>query len=142
MKKNRFASVLKINAAREKYAAINYAKKKVACRAVEEKIEMLRQYRTEYLRKITLVSSSSIPASYLHDTQAFIIQLDSGLSLLREQLKQQQRLSEQEYQVWLKNKQGFKSVNKLIENITKKQQQVLDQRIENELEDLYLSRRA
>jgi len=141
MKRNRFNSVLKINAAKERYAAIKYAKNKIAHQATEDKIDLLKQYRIDYLRKITLVSSNTIPASYLHDTQAFILQLDQAVSLLKEQLKQQKLLSEQEYEVWLNSKRGFKSVNKLIENITQKQQKVNDQRLENQLEDMYLSRR-
>jgi len=101
----------------------------------KERLNQLENYRQEYAEYLK-PGGEALSIKIIRERQAFILQIDEGIRLLKHQISMQEGMSSRERDKWLKEKQQLESMENIYQRFYKTEQQVLALREQNQLDEL------
>jgi len=137
----RIKKIVKLNASKERTAAREFSAAQKILSDYKARLNQLENYRleyAEYMKPGSAVQSIKI----IRERQAFILQIDTGIRLLKDQVKKQEAMSSQERDKWLKEKQQLDTMENIFKRFHKAEQAVLALREQNQLDELSLRKTA
>lgn len=128
----RLQPLLKIASKKQDNAATILASSNNELKQYQDKLEQMRQYRSEYNNEI---SSSTISIQLLRDKQQFIKQIDQAIEMLQQQIEQLKLKAAHDQSNWLQAKQKNDAYDKIVEKIEITEQKIQDEREQREIDD-------
>lgn len=131
----RIKKIVKLTESKERIAAREFAAAQKSLKAFKERLEKLYEYRNEYLDYLK-------PGEKIHSIkdiqqrQAFVLQIDEGVRMLKEQIKLQESMNSREREKWLKEKQQLDTMENIFERFHKAEQQIIILREQHQLDEL------
>lgn len=133
----RIKKIVNLTENKERAAAREFAAAQKVLNEYKERLIQLESYRQEYTGYLK-------PGNDLHsikvirERQAFVLQIDEGIRLLKNQIEIQEGMNSRERDKWLREKQQLDTMENIFQRFNKTEQQVLALREQNQLDDLSL----
>lgn len=131
----RVQTIVKLNQHKERIAARQLADAQSSLDTIKERLQQMLIYRDEYT-ELLKENNKSVAMNVLRERQAFILQMDQGINMLREQLSIQEQMSEQERQHWLKQKTQLDTMQSIYERCLAAEVQLRALRSQQQLDEL------
>lgn len=131
----RIKKIVGLNENKERIAAKEFAASQRILNDYKERLIQLENYRqeyAEYLKPDNKVQSITL----IRERQAFILQIDEGIRLLKNQINIQENMNNLERDKWLKEKQQLETMENIYQRFHKTEQQMFALREQNKLDDL------
>lgn len=135
----RIKTIVKLKNHNERTAARQFAASQVTLENIRQRILQLLEYREEYLQFFTS-SVKKLSIQSVRDQQAFILQLDQGITMLQQQLRIQEKMNETERQNWIQQKQQLDTMQNIHDRCRQAEQQLLELRTQHALDELATNR--
>ncbi len=131
----RIKRIVSINENKERAAAREFAAAQKILRDYKERLSLLEKYRQEYTEHLK-PGGGAQSIKLIRERQAFILQIDEGIRLLKEQINIQETMNSRERDKWLKEKQQLDTMENIFERFYKTEQQIVALREQNNLDEL------
>ncbi|MBL1140482.1 MAG: flagellar export protein FliJ [Proteobacteria bacterium] len=131
----RIKKIVNLSEKKERDAAREFATVQKILAEYKDRLKQLESYRQEYT--IQLKPGGEVQsASMMRERQAFIIQIDEGIRLLKNQIQIQEAMNNRERENWLKQKQQLDTMENIFQRFHKTEQQMMILREQNQLDEL------
>lgn len=137
----RIQTIVKLKQHKERDAARQLAAAQSTLAGIHQRLQQMLTYKEEYLQ-LFKPKDRALSVNMLREQQAFILQIDQGIKLLREQLRIQEKMNEQERQNWLSQKQQLDTMQNIYESCHQAEQQLAELRAQHGLDELATARAA
>lgn len=131
----RIKKIVKLTENRERTAAREFASAQKTLQDFKERLQQLCAYRQEYLDYLK-PNGETHSIRDIRQRQAFVLQIDEGVRMLKEQIKLQESMNTRERDKWLKEKQQLDTMENIFERFYKAEQQVVALREQHQLDEL------
>lgn len=137
----RIKKIVKLNVNKERAAAREFSAAQKILSDYKVRLKQLENYRQEYAGYLQ-PGGESQSIKVIRERQAFILQIDMGIRLLKEQVKKQEAMNSQERDKWIKEKKQLDTMENIFQRFHKAEQEVLALREQNQLDELSLRKTA
>ena len=134
----RVKTIVKLKEHNERLAARRLIDSQSSLDSIKQRLEQMLKYREEYARLLK-VSNQSHAMNLLRDRQAFILQMNQGINMLREQISIQEKMNKQERQNWIKEKQQLDTMQSIYENCLSVEQKLEVLRSQQQIDELAIN---
>lgn len=131
----RIKKIVRLSENKERKAAREFAAVQKILNDYKSRLTQLENYRQEYAGYLK-PGGDAQSVTLIREQQAFILQIDEGIRLLKEQIEKQKMMINGERNKWLKKKQQLDTMENIFERFHKAEQQVLALREQNQLDEL------
>ena len=131
----RIKKIVSLNENKERAAARDFAATQKILRDYKEKLKQLENYRLEYTAFMK-PGGTTQTVSMIRERQAFILQLDEGIRMIKNQIQIQEKMNNHERDKWLKEKQQLDTMENIFQRCHKTEQQIMALREQNQLDEL------
>lgn len=135
----RIQTIVKLKNHRERHAARSFTASQLTLVNIRQRIQLLFGYRDEYLQFFKS-GDKKLSINSIRDQQAFILQLDQGIAMLRQQLRIQEKMTERERQNWIQQKQQLDTMQNIHDRCLHAEQQLRELRTQHTLDELITNR--
>ena len=135
----RIKNIVNLTNIHEQKIAQRFMQKQKVLATFEHRLNILRSYRQEYLDQIKDKKNDSLSAIWLQEQQLFLSQIDYGITLLVEQIKEQKELNILEWEQWVKAKRKKDAMEGVWQKIAAVERRIQEDRLQDELDDIALS---
>lgn len=135
----RIKTIVKLKNHRERHAARSFAASQLTLANIRKRIQQLLEYREEYLQFFQS-DGKKLSIKSIRDQQAFILQLDQGIAMLRQQLRIQEKMNDRERQNWIQQKQQLDTMQNIHDRCFQAEQQLRELRTQHTLDELATNR--
>ncbi len=133
----RIKKIVSLSENKERKAAKEFAAAQKILSDYKDRLNQLENYRQEYAEYLK-PGGAAQSIKLIRERQAFILQIDEGIRLLKNQISMQEGMSSRERDNWLKEKQQLDTMENIYQRFYKTEQQVLALREQNQLDELSL----
>lgn len=133
----RIKKIVKLNVNKERTAAREFSAAQKVLNDYKLRLSQLENYRQEYAEHMK-PGGEVQSIKLIRERQAFILQIDTGIRLLKEQVKKQEAMSSHERDKWIKEKQQLDTMENIFQRFHKTEQEILALREQNQLDELSL----
>ena len=133
----RIKKIVSLSENKERKAAKEFAAAQKTLNEYKDRLKQLENYRQEYAVSLK-PGGAAQSIKLIRERQAFILQIDEGIRLLKNQISMQEGMSSRERDNWLKEKQQLDTMENIYQRFYKTEQQVLALREQNQLDELSL----
>ena len=134
-KSQRLQPLVKVAESNEQKAAKVMAEAVALLNQHRNRLESLRQYRDDYVRRFAEAGAAGMPASQLIDYRAFISRLDNAIRDQEKIIDQHVQVVEDKKRVWLLTRSRTQSIDKAVDRFRRQEQRASDKREQRELDD-------
>ena len=134
----RVKTIVKLKEHNERLAARRLIDSQSSLDSIKQRLEQMLKYREEYARLLK-ASNQSHAMNLLRDRQAFILQMNQGINMLREQVSIQEKMNKQERQNWIKEKQQLDTMQSIYENCLSVEQKLEVLRSQQQIDELAIN---
>ena len=134
----RVKTIVKLKEHNERLAARRLIDSQSSLDSIKQRLEQMLKYREEYARLLK-ASNQSHAMNLLRDRQAFILQMNQGINMLREQVSIQEKMNKQERQNWIKEKQQLDTMQSIYENCLSVEQKLEVLRSHQQIDELAIN---
>ena len=131
----RIKKIVNLTENKERAAARDFAAAQKVLSDYKDKLKQLEDYRLEYT-SFMKPSAERQSVSMMRERQAFILQLDEGIRMIKNQIQIQETMNNQERERWLKEKQQLDTMENIFQRYHKTEQQIVALREQNQLDEL------
>ena len=131
----RIKKIVSLSENKERKAAQVFAAVQKILNDYKTRLIQLESYRQEYSDHLK-PGGGAQSVTLIRERQAFILQIDEGIRLLKNQIEIQETMNNSERNNWLKEKQHLDTMENIFERFHKAEQQVLALREQNQLDEL------
>ncbi len=131
----RIKKIVNLSENKERTAARELAAAQKILNDYKNRLNQLEDYRqeyTEYLKPGGKAQSVKI----IRERQAFILQIDEGVRLLKEQINIQETMNSRERDNWIKEKRQLDTMENIFDRFYKAEQKIVALREQNQLDEL------
>ena len=136
----RIKTIVKLKHNRERHAAKGFAATQLALANIRQRLQQMLSYKQEYLQMF-VPEQQKISIKQMREQQAFILQIDEGIRMLNEQIRIQEKMSNQERQNWLNQKQQLDTMQNIFERCQQRLQALREQNSLDDLSQAQMARR-
>jgi flagellar export protein FliJ len=126
---------------KERTAAQEFSSAQKILSEYKARLNQLENYRQEYASHMK-PGGGVQSIKVIRERQAFILQIDVGIRLLKDQVDKQEAMSSQERDKWLKEKRQLETMENIHQRFKKTEEQILALREQNQLDELSLRKTA
>lgn len=137
----RIKKIVHLSENKERAAARNFAATQKILSDYKNKLKQLESYRLEYTA-LMKPGGATQTVSMIRERQAFIMQLDEGIKMIKEQIKIQETMNSRERDKWLKQKQQLDTMENIFQRCRKTEQKIIALREQHQLDELSQRRSA
>jgi len=130
----RIKKIVNISENKERVAAREFVAAQKILNDYKERLNQLENYRNEYTVYMK-PGGAAQSVSLIRERQAFIIQIDEGIRLLKNQIQIQETMNISERDKWLKQKQQLDTMENIFERFYKAEQHIMTVREQNRLDE-------
>lgn len=130
----RIKKIVRLSENKERSAAREFVAAQKILNDYKNRLVQLQEYRQEYMEHLKPGTQAQSIAA-IREQQAFILQIDEGIKLLRQQIRMQEAMNSQERDKWLKEKQQLDTMENIFERIHKTEQQIIELREQNQMDE-------
>ena len=138
IRSQRVKTIVKLKEHNERIAARRLIDSQSSLDSIKQRLEQMLKYREEYARLLK-ASNQSHAMNLLRDRQAFILQMNQGINMLREQVSIQEKMNKQERQNWIKEKQQLDTMQSIYENCLSVEQKLEVLRSQQQIDELAIN---
>jgi flagellar export protein FliJ len=131
----RIKKIVSLSENKERNAAREFAATQKILSDYKNRLIQLESYRKEYTQYLKPGGAAQSITS-IREQQAFILQVDEGIRLLKEQIEKQEAMNSRERDKWLKEKQQLDTMENIYQRFHKTEQQIVELREQNNLDEL------
>lgn len=131
----RIKKIVGLTANKERAAAREFSSAQRILNDYKERLNQLENYRLEYTAFLK-PGGDAQSIKLIRERQAFILQIDGGIRLLKDQIDKQETMHTQERNKWLKEKQQLDTMENIFQRFHKTEQQIMALREQNQLDEL------
>lgn len=131
----RIKKIVNLTENKERAAARDFAAAQKVLSDYKDKLKQLEDYRLEYT-SFMKPGAERQSVSMMRERQAFILQLDEGIRMIKNQIQIQETMNNQERERWLKEKQQLDTMENIFQRYHKTEQQIVALREQNQLDEL------
>ncbi len=131
----RISKIAGLSRNKERQAARHLANAQDALKSIKDKLDLMLNYRQEYM-DLLQPNGKKVNVRQVQERQAFILQMDEGISLLKKQLTMQQQMTEQECKKWLQAKHYIETMDTISERFASAERRISELRQQHELDEL------
>ncbi len=133
----RIKKIVSLSENKERIAAREFAAAQKILNDYKDRLNQLESYRQEYAGYLKPGGAAQSIKS-VRERQAFILQIDEGIRLLKIQINIQEGMNAHERDKWLREKQQLDTMENIFQRFHKTEQHVLALREQNHLDELSL----
>ena len=131
----RIKTIVRLSENRERTAAREFAAAQKILKDYKDRLSQLQNYREEYLGYMKPDGQKQSIKS-IRERQAFILQIDEGIRMLKEQIRIQERMNNHERDKWLSQKQQLDTMVNIFERFNCAERQILELREQHCLDEI------
>lgn len=131
----RIKKIVHISENKERAAARDFAATQKVLSDYKDKLNQLESYRLEYTA-LMKPGGAAQTVSMIRERQAFILQLDEGIRMIKEQIRIQETMNSRERDKWLKEKQQLDTMENIFQRCYKTEQKIIAMREQHQLDEL------
>jgi flagellar export protein FliJ len=131
----RIKKIVSLSENKERAAAREFAATQKTLNDYKSRVNQLENYRQEYTEHLK-PGGEAQSIKLICERQAFIVQIDEGIRMLKDQISKQEAMNSRERDNWLKEKQQLDTMENIFQRFHKAEQQVLALREQNRLDEL------
>lgn len=131
----RIKKIVHLSENKERAAARDFAATQKVLSEYKDKLNQLESYRLEYTA-LMKPGGAVQTVSMIRERQAFILQLDEGIRMIKEQIRIQETMNSRERDKWLKEKQQLDTMENIFQRCQKTEQKIIAIREQNQLDEL------
>ena len=131
----RIKKIVNLTENKERAAARDFAAAQKVLSDYKDKLKQLEDYRLEYT-SFMKPGAERQSVSMMRERQAFILQLDEGIRMMKNQIQIQETMNNQERERLLKEKQQLDTMENIFQRYHKTEQQIVALREQNQLDEL------
>ncbi len=133
----RIKKIVSLSENKERIAAREFATTQKILNDYKDRLNQLESYRLEYAEYLK-PGGEAQSIKVVRERQAFILQIDEGIRLLKNQISIQEGMNCRERDKWLREKQQLDTMENIFQRFHKTEQHVLELREQNHLDELSL----
>lgn len=131
----RIKKIVNLSEKKERDAAREFVAVQKALSEYKDRLKQLENYRQEYTLQLK-PGGAAQSVTMMRERQAFILQIDEGIRILKNQIQIQERMNSREREKWLKQKQQLDTMENIFQRFHKTEQQIMILREQNQLDEL------
>ena len=135
----RIKKIVHLNENKERAAAKQFAAAQKILNDYKEKLKQLENYKFEYT-SLMKPGGAAQTVTMIRERQAFILQLDEGIRMIKHQIEIHETMNERERENWLKEKQQLDTMENIFQRCHKTEQKIIALREQHQLDELSLQR--
>jgi len=139
MRSQRVKTLVKLKNHNERTAARQFAASQLSLENIRQRIQQLIAYRDEYMQFFSS-GERKVSIQAVRDQQAFILQIEQGITMLHQQLRVQEKMNEKERQNWIRQKQQLDTMQNIHDRCQQAEQQLAELRTQHALDELATNR--
>lgn len=133
----RIKKIVGLSENKERAAAREFAAAQKILNDYKDRLNQLESYRQEYAEHLK-PGGEAQSIKMIRERQAFILQIDEGIRLLKNQISIQEGMNCRERDKWLREKQQLDTMENIFQRFHKTEQQIVALREQNQLDELSL----
>jgi flagellar export protein FliJ len=131
----RIKKIVSLSENKERAAAREFVAAQKVLNDYKDRLHQLESYREEYTDHMK-PGGAAQTVTVIRERQAFIMQIDEGIRLLKSQIEIQERMNTRERDKWLKEKQQLDTMENIFQRFHKAEQHIMELREQNQLDEL------
>lgn len=131
----RIKKIVSLSENKERAAAREFAATQQILSDYKNKLKQLESYRLEYTAYMK-PGSATQTVTMIRERQAFILQLDEGIRMIKDQIKIQETMNNRERDKWLKEKQQLDTMENIFQRCHKTEQKIIALREQHHMDEL------
>lgn len=135
MRSQRLKKIVNLTENKERAAAREFAAAQKVLSDYKDKLKQLESYRLEYTA-LMKPGGAAQSVTMIRERQAFILQLDEGIRLIKNQIQVQETMNNREREKWLKEKQQLDTMENIFQRCHKTEQTIMLLREQHQLDEL------
>jgi len=131
----RLKKIVNLTENKERAAAREFAAVQKVLSDYKDKLKQLESYRLEYTA-LMKPGGTAQSVTMIRERQAFILQLDEGIRMIKNQIQVQETMNNCEREKWLKEKQQLDTMENIFQRCYKTEQTIMLLREQHQLDEL------
>ena len=131
----RLKKIVNLTENKERAAAREFAAAQKVLSDYKDKLKQLESYRLEYTA-LMKPGGAAQSVTMIRERQAFILQLDEGIRMIKDQIQIQETMNNREREKWLKEKQQLDTMENIFQRCCKTEQTIMLLREQHQLDEL------
>jgi flagellar export protein FliJ len=131
----RIKKIVNLSENKERTAAREFAAVQKILSEYKTRLTQLENYRQEYTDYLK-PGGAAQSINVIRERQAFIVQIDEGIRLLKDQISMQETMNSRERDKWLSEKQQLDTMENIFQRFHKTEKQIVALREQNNLDEL------
>ncbi len=131
----RIKTIVRLSENKERRAAREFVAAQKVLNDYKNQLVQLQSYREEYL-VLMKPNGQRQSIKTMREQQAFIVQIDEGIRMLKEQINVQEKMNMNERDKWLKQKQQLDTMNNIFERFRNAERQLFELREQHTMDEI------